>query len=424
MKRKPIIIAVTGSAGKTTTKEMIASILRRKWPVYKSPANRNLMVHTRAHARRIRPTHKAAVLEYRIPRRGNLRQHCRIFQPSIGIITNIGTAHLGHFGGSQRRLAMAKSELIRHMKPHGIIFLNADCPYTRQFGKQPYRGRFRGRIITVGIKRRAMYAARNIRHTPSGLTFTCVLNGVNVSFSIPIPGTHNIINALLAIAVCHQLGLAAQDIQSGLLNYPRPKRRLTVTRHRHQITVIDDTYSANPSAVMAALNVLRQIGAGLDAGARQVYAKGTRSRRPLRLEKTPSRTLSPRPFHEIYVPGGHPLRPLQKEGQILQEPSAASPVIGQKPDAPLHHPRERLTPASHESNLPIFAKARQPYARRAGPEPVPIYHAEGSAPFMENVHASSGFTPQEADYSAPLSTEPDFVPAVELLPDETNETSP
>lgn len=262
MKRKPIIIAVTGSAGKTTTKEMIASILRRKWPVYKSPANRNLMVHTRAHARRIRPTHKAAVLEYRIPRRGNLRQHCRIFQPSIGIITNIGTAHLGHFGGSQRRLAMAKSELIRHMKPHGIIFLNADCPYTRQFGKQPYRGRFRGRIITVGIKRRAMYAARNIRHTPSGLTFTCVLNGVNVSFSIPIPGTHNIINALLAIAVCHQLGLAAQDIQSGLLNYPRPKRRLTVTRHRHQITIIDDTYSANPSAVMAALNVLRQIGEG------------------------------------------------------------------------------------------------------------------------------------------------------------------
>jgi UDP-N-acetylmuramoyl-tripeptide--D-alanyl-D-alanine ligase len=264
--RKPsilrkLIIAITGSAGKTTTKEMIASILQRRWLIYKSPANKNFMGNTLTHARSLRPQHRAAVLEYGIMYSGNLRKHCSILQPNIGVITNIGTAHLGNFGGSIARLALAKSELIRYMKPTGLVFLNADCPYSRRFHLQPYRGRFAGKFITVGVNNPATYRGYNVRYEKAGMRFECKLNGIAYSFFIPVHGSHNITNALLAIAVAHTLGFSPAIIQAGLRTYSRPYRRL-MTYEQNGIRVIDDTYSANPTAMQAAINVLAETGKG------------------------------------------------------------------------------------------------------------------------------------------------------------------
>ncbi|WP_400164155.1 UDP-N-acetylmuramoyl-tripeptide--D-alanyl-D-alanine ligase [Brevibacillus sp. TJ4] len=259
---KPVI-AVTGSAGKTTTKEMIAAILSRKWKVYKSKYNRNFLGNTRAHVKRIKAEHKAAVLEFGMLRRGHIRRHCQIIRPSYGVITNIGTAHIGNFGGSRRGIAMAKSELIRHMKRRGVVFVNQDCPYSRRLHKQPFAGNFAGKFVTVGIENPADYQASNIEFDESGVYFSCLLKGVEVPFYVPMMGLHTVYNALFAIAVAHTLGFGYRTIQRGLRFFRGQKKRLTHYRLRSQdIHILDDTYSSNPHAAKAAIDVLRNMGEG------------------------------------------------------------------------------------------------------------------------------------------------------------------
>jgi UDP-N-acetylmuramoyl-tripeptide--D-alanyl-D-alanine ligase len=256
---KPVI-AVTGSSGKTTTKEMIAAILARRWPIFKSRGNMNIIRNTREHARRIRPSQRAVVLEFGMLRSGNIRKHCRIIQPNMGVITNIGTAHIGNFNGRIIGVAMAKSELIRNMKRNGIIFLNADCKYSRKLTEQPFRGRFAGRFATIGIAKPATYRACNVRYEENGMTFMCRLRTGEYSFTIPVLGIHNVYNALFAIAVTRELGFPPNVIQKGLRHYVRPPRRLRKYELARGIQVIDDTYSANPHAVKAAVDVLSQVG--------------------------------------------------------------------------------------------------------------------------------------------------------------------
>ena len=260
--QKPII-AVTGSAGKTTTKEMISAILSQKWKVYKSKHNRNFLGNTRAHAKRIRDEHRAAVLEFGMLRGGHIQKHCNIIRPSIGVITNIGTAHIGNFGGSRRGIAMAKSELIRHMDRHGVVFLNLDCAYSRFLQDQPFVGKFAGKFVTVGIKHPADYRATHIRFDEHGVHFTCLLDGTEVPFFVPLMGMHTVYNALFAIAVAHTLGFDHVSMQQGLRFFKSQKKRLTHYRlFSHDIHILDDTYSSNPHAAKAAIDVLGQMGDG------------------------------------------------------------------------------------------------------------------------------------------------------------------
>ncbi|PSK01905.1 UDP-N-acetylmuramyl peptide synthase [Brevibacillus porteri] len=256
---KPVI-AVTGSAGKTTTKEMIYTILNLRMPTYKSMYNKNFLGNTRAHTKRIRDEHKAVVLEYGIYRSGHLRQHCKIIQPSMGVITNIGTAHIGNFGGDARKLALAKTELIRHMKPTGTIFLNGDCPYSREFVQQPYLGSFTGKIVTFGKEQESDYKAGRTKIEGNGFRFDCSLRGEKESFFVPIPGEHNLYNALAAIAVAHTMGIPVDDIRRGLSLFRGQPKRLTSYRLANNIQVLDDTYSSNPDAAKAAIDVLSQAG--------------------------------------------------------------------------------------------------------------------------------------------------------------------
>lgn len=256
------VIAVTGSAGKTTTKEMIAAILGRTRRVYKSMFNKNFLGNTRAHARRIKKEHQAAVLEYGMLRRGHIMRHCRIIKPSYGVITNIGTAHIGNVGGTKQGIALAKSELIRHMQPNGKVFLNMDCAYSRMLCKQPYTGKFSGTFITVGLQQEADYRATNFCQTEEGISFSCELKGEEHSFFIPVLGEHNIYNALFAIAVADSLGLKPAVIQEGLRRFRPQKKRLTHYRTVRNVHILDDSYSSNPNAAKAAIDALCQVARG------------------------------------------------------------------------------------------------------------------------------------------------------------------
>lgn len=249
-------IAVTGSAGKTTTKSMIASILRQRWTIYESRDVNNTFINTEKSAKRLKDIHQAVVVEFGIVYFGHIIKHCGFIKPNIGVITNIGTAHIGNFGGDVTKLAQAKSELIQHMDQSGVFLFNADD----ENSKHLLINSFAGRVIKVGINKRAHYRAVKVVYTDEGMNFTVRLQGRNVPFFIPIFGVHNIYNALFAIAIGDLLGFSPEEIARGLQQYNKPVMRMVTTKLNNNITVIDDTFSANVHAMKAAIDVLTNVG--------------------------------------------------------------------------------------------------------------------------------------------------------------------
>ncbi|WP_423801193.1 UDP-N-acetylmuramoyl-tripeptide--D-alanyl-D-alanine ligase [Neobacillus sp. SAB-20_R2A] len=254
--RLPIpMIAVTGSAGKTTTKEMIASILATKWKIFKSKKNRNQRYHTQRHASLIKPSHQAAVLEYGMGRKRSGKIHCSFIEPNIGIITNVGAAHFGVLGNSVKKIAKSKSALIKYMKQDGLLFLNGDDENSKLLETR----NFQGEIITIGIQNDCNYKANNIKFLPNGMSFEVQLDGHPEEFMIPFFGVHNVMNALFAIAVAHRLHFTPSDIKTGLERAPVPLHRLNMIELSNHSLLIDDSFSSNPPAAKAAIDVLNKI---------------------------------------------------------------------------------------------------------------------------------------------------------------------
>jgi UDP-N-acetylmuramoyl-tripeptide--D-alanyl-D-alanine ligase len=254
-KKEIPIIAITGSAGKTTSKAFLASILSKKWNTFESKDYWNTTEHTKKHAAEIKPDHEAIVLEYGMAYPGVITEHCSIIKPNISIVTNIGLAHVGNFHDDIRGVAHAKSELIHGMDQKGVLFLNKDDPNSTFLETQ----NFKGKIITIGINSAADYRAYDVKYADSGMNFKMKLRGQEISLFIPILGEHHVYNALNAIAVADYLGFTPMEIKLGLL-FRKPPRRLTIYNCRDNITVIDDTVHSHPQGVRAAIDVLSNIG--------------------------------------------------------------------------------------------------------------------------------------------------------------------
>mgnify|MGYP000884156761 FL=1 len=245
-------IAITGSSGKTTTKEMLAAILKTRWRIIKTPGNSNLIKHTRHIAAARKPYHRALIAELGIAGYRQVKKHCRYIKPDIGIITNIGTAHIGNFGGQITAIARTKGELIDCLNPNGLLIINGDDPNSRLLPID----RFKGKVVRVGLTRRLDYYAYNIDDTGGGLIFSIDIRGKQERFFLPTVGRHNIYNALYAIVVADYLGFSADHIRKGLHRYRRPRSRLIVHVLKNDIRIIDDSYSSNPSAAKVAIDVL------------------------------------------------------------------------------------------------------------------------------------------------------------------------
>ncbi len=254
---KPVI-AVSGSAGKTTVKTMISAILREKWVIFESRDYYNTYQNSKDHANAISFIHRAAVLEYGMAFAGDLTKHCQYIRPNIGIITNVGMAHIGNFESKVSLLAAAKSELIKGMHPSGILFLNADDQNSRLLDTKD----FNGQILTVGIENEGDYRARDLVYSEQGTSFQVMIGESDYPFFIPVLGKHNVYNALFAIGAADQLGFIPEEMQRGFGSMKKPNHRLNLYHLRDGIIVIDDTVHAHPPAVKAAIDVLLQIGKG------------------------------------------------------------------------------------------------------------------------------------------------------------------
>ena len=252
------IIAITGSSGKTTTRELIASILEQKWNILKNTGNKNLPNNTLQIAKRYNPSVDSIILELGMGKQGAGKKHCSHIQPNISIITNIGTAHYGNLGNSLESTARFKSALIKHMKPDGILLVNNDDKNSKLLNTST----FKGRTITVGSNKHADYKANDIKYIKGGMEFTVTLDGQQETFFIPIFGLHNIYNTLFAVAVSHELGFTVSEIRGGLANFQVPIKRLNVIELSNQALLIDDTVNANPQSVKAAIDVQEELGKG------------------------------------------------------------------------------------------------------------------------------------------------------------------
>ena len=251
---KPLV-GVTGSAGKTTTKDAVAHVLASHFRVLKSEGNFNNHFGLPLMLLKLEPEHDVAVVEMGMSHAGEIRALAKIAQPEIGVVTNVAPVHLEFFD-SIAGIARAKYELIESLLSTGTAVLNADDEYVSQFGRD-----FKGKVVTYGAQATADVRAENAQtHGTEGSEFDVVLAGGREHARLPLVGEHNILNALAAVAVGLVRGLKPSDAVGALATLAPPDKRGQVLQLGN-ITVIDDCYNSNPKALRAMVDALAAMSA-------------------------------------------------------------------------------------------------------------------------------------------------------------------
>ena len=252
------VVGITGSVGKTSTKEMIASVLSEKYKVLKTEGNYNNEIGLPLTIFKIRAEHEVAVLEMGISEFGEMHRLATMANPDICVITNIGLCHLENLK-TRDGILKAKTESFAHLKKDGIAILNGDddkLSTIRQVGdkepvfygmeeKMKYREDAKKSVYATGVENLGLYGMQARIHTPEG----------ERDVRIPIPGEHNVYNALAATAVGLSLGLPLDQISSGILKAKTIGGRTNLL-NTGSMTVIDDCYNANPVSMKASIDVL------------------------------------------------------------------------------------------------------------------------------------------------------------------------
>jgi UDP-N-acetylmuramoyl-tripeptide--D-alanyl-D-alanine ligase len=252
---KPLV-GVTGSAGKTTTKEAIAHVLSARYRVLKSEGNFNNHFGLPLMLLKLEPEHEVAVIEMGMSHAGEIRALAKIAQPEIGVVTNVAPVHLEFFD-SLAGIARAKYELIESLPANGTAVLNVDDEYVSQFGRN-----FKGKVITYGMSATADIRPENVQtRGAEGSEFDVVIAGSREHARLPLVGEHNILNALAAVAVGLARGLSPAEAVGALATLSPPDKRGQVVQLGN-ITVINDCYNSNPKALRAMVDALAAMKAG------------------------------------------------------------------------------------------------------------------------------------------------------------------
>ncbi len=252
------VVAVAGSNGKTTAKEMTAAILSRMGLCMATHGNLNNHIGVPVTLMRLESAHRSAVIEMGANRVGDVAELMRIVQPSVGLITNAGAEHLEGFGDLDG-VAKGEGETVSCLKPDGTAIINADDAYAGYWREVAGAGR----VVTFGVRQRADFAAKNviqaIERGEFATRFTLICPLGERSIMLKAGGAHNIGNALAAAAAAGAAGASLDDIASGLADFRAVAGRLQLKAGARDSWIIDDSYNANPSSVRAGLEVLRTL---------------------------------------------------------------------------------------------------------------------------------------------------------------------
>jgi UDP-N-acetylmuramoyl-tripeptide--D-alanyl-D-alanine ligase len=249
------LIGVTGSAGKTTTKEAIAHVLASKFRVLKSEGNFNNHFGLPLMLLKLEPEHDLAVIEMGMSHAGEIRALAKIAHPDLGVVTNVAPVHLEFFD-SLAGIARAKYELIESLPSNGTAVLNADDEYVSQFGRD-----FKGRVIKYGTTIGADVRAENVQSKGAeGSEFDIVIAGTREYARLPLVGEHNVLNALAAVSVSISSGIKVSESVAALSTLKPADKRGQVLQLGN-ITVINDCYNSNPKALNAMVDALSDMKA-------------------------------------------------------------------------------------------------------------------------------------------------------------------
>ena len=247
------VVAITGSNGKTTTCTMTAAIVAQCFSTLTTSGNLNNEIGLPLTLLNLNLHHQWAVVELGMNRPGEIERLGEICSPQIGLITNIGPAHLEGLG-SIDAVMRAKGELLTKIKPAGTAVLNADDPKLLQLADQTPAN-----VVLFGLSKNAQIRGQSIRKKELALSFTLRMPSESISIDIETPGRFMVSNALAAAAVGYLLGASARQIKTGLESFVPVQGRLNVHKTHKGIYIIDDTYNANPGSMSAAIETLKSL---------------------------------------------------------------------------------------------------------------------------------------------------------------------
>ncbi|MDP4179780.1 MAG: UDP-N-acetylmuramoyl-tripeptide--D-alanyl-D-alanine ligase [Bacillota bacterium] len=248
------LVGITGSVGKTSTKDMVASVLEQRYNVLKTSGNFNNHIGLPLTVTSLNSDHEAAILEMGMSGLGEISYLSKIAKPKIAIITNIGMAHIEKLG-SKQNILKAKMEIMEGLPQDGVVVLNGDDSLLLGL-----KGFLKYKTVYYGTEEGLDYQAYNVKTMgETGVCFEIAIGNADYKINIPTPGAHNVYNALAAIAVGSELGMSMEEIIKGITTYSSGKMRLNIIS-RKGYKVINDAYNASPQSMEAAIDVLKDIG--------------------------------------------------------------------------------------------------------------------------------------------------------------------
>lgn len=247
-------VAITGSVGKTTTKDMITGVLAQKYNTHKTQGNFNNEIGLPLTILKIEEHHEAAVLEMGMNHVGEIERLAAIGRPNVAVITNIGESHIENLG-SREGIFKAKMEITTQFTKDNTLIVNGDNDF---LSKTKGMGEYK--VVYFGIENPENdIFAKNIRNNGlDGVIFTAVVDGTEYDVEVPVPGVHNVYNALAAISVGHEFGVPMDKVIEGVKTFELTKMRMA-TEEYNGIQIINDCYNASPDSMKAAIGVLCNI---------------------------------------------------------------------------------------------------------------------------------------------------------------------
>ena len=249
------VIAITGSVGKTSTKDIIANVISQEYSTLKTQGNLNGQIGLPLTIMRLNDKYEKLVIEMGMSKKGEISKLTKIVKPKIAVITNIGTSHIGNLG-SRENILKAKMEILEQLQGEGTVIINNDNDLLHKWAIE---NKYKYNIITYGIKNESDYMAKNIKYDEYSSEFDVVINNVKYRIIVPVGGEHFVYNSLCAISVGCILNISIEKIKKGIREFELTKRRMEIIDGKYNCTIINDCYNANYDSMKAAIEYLSRL---------------------------------------------------------------------------------------------------------------------------------------------------------------------